>query len=291
MVTFSLGTNSKRAANGSAARRIVMQMVPEGLPGPAAGRWHARRGKLCHSPLSPLNSINGESHVSSRRRKQVKTPAEGWRWRGGTWGHAGTHRAGPGPLTGALPPAPRPGGLQECPSFGMSLLRGHRGAWPRRHQSKKAFPFFKCFMFAASPASPGLAVPPLPQLQRGWSREQKPVSLPQRPRCHPRRDGSCALAAPPGHPGTSSRCSPFTPVLLAQLCIQGPGSASRDPVLTPAGMSLEHPSSGSPHQHQHPGGHSLPDILLAGKPAPATPHSSRLLSQLREYHPSGTSSS
>lgn len=91
MVTFSLGTNSKRAANGSTARRIVMQMVAEGLPGPAAGRWHARRGKLCHSPLSPLNSINGKSHVSLRRRKQVKIPPEGWRWpRGRHLGSAGT---------------------------------------------------------------------------------------------------------------------------------------------------------------------------------------------------------
>lgn len=86
MVTFSLGTNSKRAANGSTDHRIVMQMAPKRATQrhraqPALQR-HARSGKLCHSALLGAEFHQWESHVSSAERKQVKGLREGRRWGG-----------------------------------------------------------------------------------------------------------------------------------------------------------------------------------------------------------------
>lgn len=86
MVTFSLGTNSKRAANGSTDHCIVMQMAPKRATQhrpPAAARRHARSGKLCHSALLGAEFHQWESHVSSAERKQVKGLGERRRRWGG----------------------------------------------------------------------------------------------------------------------------------------------------------------------------------------------------------------
>lgn len=308
MVTFSLGTNSKRAANGSTARRIVMQMVPEGLPGPAAGRWHARRGKLCHSPLSPLNSINGKSHVSLRRRKQVKTPAEGWRWRGGTWaprGRSGTRRAVPGAsgcwLGRSLTAAePGPGGCQECPSFrsrgvpapGTPTRHAHREFGQGDTRPKRRF--HPSTRFCLQPAQPrrGSLCPHSHRagsrrFQRGRSREQRPAGL-----CPcPMTPLPTRAVTPPGWqrcPFSLSTASRQSQLLLSLHppapgtgCTKGPGSGSLDLGITPAGMSLE--PSAFPAKHRcHPLGIPTPaPASLGSRPSKHSP-----CWKTNPYHPS-----
>lgn len=127
MVTFSLGTNSKRAANGSAARRFVMQMLPRGLPGPAAGLWHAGRGKLCHSPLSPLRSVNGEKSCFPA----AEEASESGRPRGGGGGEAPGDTRGHSqvilPLPRGMPGMSFPLGC-PCSGSAQGFGRGDTGA-------------------------------------------------------------------------------------------------------------------------------------------------------------------